>query len=369
MKFSIGYKLPTPDFSTLELVQEYRDSVEEVYFALPGQASGRAPLGLDDEWTPNEARNTLLDELAAIVRLGVRPVLLYNAACYGGRAVSQSLARQIVDETRFLERTISLAGVTTTSPFIARVLKDNGFEGEIRASVNMKLGSPAAMEPLLETFDGFYLQRDRQRNIAYVKSMFDWTHRHGKRLYLLANSGCLRDCPFQTFHDNLVAHEQDVSRQENRSERFPAPCWEYLFRPENRHRILQNTWIRPEDIHYYAPYCDGVKLATRMHDNPRLVLHSYSTGRCVGNLLDLTEPSYGLLLAGEILNGARFPDDWFETTSRCDGQCESCGYCRKTADRAFVPVAGMEMKTTLPADCLSCGKRRNSTGEAASDEE
>jgi len=338
MKFSIGYKLPTEGYSTLELVREYLDSVEEVYFALPGQSSGRAPLGRDADWTPEETRNVLFDELAAVAELGVKPVLLYNAACYGQDAISKTFAKQIVEETRYLEKTIRLACVTTTSPFVARVLKEAGFAGEIRASVNMKLGTPRAMEPLLEMFDGFYLQRDRQRNLAYVKSMYEWTHARGKRLYLLVNSGCLRDCPFQAFHDNLVAHEAEIAKQNNPPSRFPAPCWEFLSKPENRRRILQNTWIRPEDLKQYVPYCDGMKLATRMHDNPRLVLHAYSTGKSPGNLLDLTEPSYSLLMKGEILDPGRFPDDWFETTRCCDGRCDMCDYCRNIAERAFVRV-------------------------------
>lgn len=350
MKFSIGYKLPTDVFSTLELLREYPDSVSEVYFALPSQPSGRAPLGIEDDWTPTEARNILLKELTGIVELGVAPVLLYNAACYGRDAISRQFAKQIIEETRFLEKTIGLTCVTTTSPFVARVLKDAGFAGEIRASVNMKLGTPQAFEPLLETFDGFYLQRDRQRNLEYVKSMYDWTHGRGKRLHLLVNSGCLRDCPYQAFHDNLVAHEEQIARQDNQPSRFPAPCWEFLSKPGNRHRILQNTWIRPEEVKHYAPFCDGMKLATRMHNNPRLVLHTYSTGRTVGNLLDLTEPSYSLLMKGEILDAARFPDDWFEQTSCCDGKCDSCDYCRRVTEQAFTRI---ESRDYPPVNCFS----------------
>jgi hypothetical protein len=338
VKFSIGYKLPVDGFSTPELVREYFDSVSEVYFALPGQSSGRAPLGVNDDWPLDETRKVVVNELGEIAQMGVKPILLYNAACYGRNAISKSFAKQIIDETRFLQQVIHLHGVTTTSPFVARVLKDSGFTGEIRASVNMKLGTPHAMEPLLETFDGFYFQRDRQRNLAYLKSIYKWMRERNKRLYLLVNSGCLRDCPFQSFHDNLVAHEAEIMLQDNQSTQFPAPCWKFLSKSVNRHRILQNTWIRPDDVQHYAPYCDGMKLATRMHDNPRLVLHAYSIGDSMGNLLNLTEPSYSLLMKNTILDDKRFPDDWFEMTSRCGGQCEMCDYCRNVAKSAFIDM-------------------------------
>ena len=53
-----------------------------------------------------------------------------------------------------------------------------------------------------------------------------------KKLYLLANSGCLNDCPSHVFHDNLVAHEMEVDADDFRP--FEATCWRYLESAANR---------------------------------------------------------------------------------------------------------------------------------------
>ena len=37
----------------------------------------------------------------------------------------------------------------------------------------------------------------------------DWCRANGKKLCILANSGCLGNCPWQTYHDNLIAFPAD----------------------------------------------------------------------------------------------------------------------------------------------------------------
>ena len=74
---------------------------------------------------------------------------------------------------------------------------------------------------------------------------------------------------------------------------------------------------------------DIAKLATRMHENPALVVEAYTRGRYFGNLLDLFEPSNGDLLYPFIVDNASFPEDFFERTTSCDKQCHKCGYCDK----------------------------------------
>jgi hypothetical protein len=105
--------------------------------------------------------------------------------------------------------------------------------------------------------------------------------------------------------------------------------------------LLQATWIRPEDLHHYKGLADVVKLATRTHDSPRLVLDAYVRGRFHGNLLDLLEPGYGPLFAPKAIDNDRFPDDWFAQTSQCGGCCETCDFCKQTLARVAVSFAGL----------------------------
>jgi hypothetical protein len=99
---------------------------------------------------------------------------------------------------------------------------------------------------------------------------------------------------------------------------------------------LQNTWIRPEDVGHYEPYVSLVKLATRMHAQPRRVIHAYCAGHFAGNLPDLLEPGHGLLFAPYLIDNSRLPDDWFERTTACDKRCHRCSYCAAVLEQVLV---------------------------------
>ena len=47
-----------------------------------------------------------------------------------------------------------MASVTTTSPLIAKFIKNNFEELEVRASVNMEIGTVQGLDYLAEYFDG-----------------------------------------------------------------------------------------------------------------------------------------------------------------------------------------------------------------------
>ncbi|MCK5803968.1 MAG: hypothetical protein KAI66_14115, partial [Lentisphaeria bacterium] len=293
------------------------------------EPSGRSPVGLNDGWTIEEASKVMATELTALAEEGVALVLLLNAACYGDMAGSRELSKRAVSITRELLDQCGLQAVTTTSPFIACEIKKASLPVEVRASVNMRLGSIKAMEYLADSFDGYYLLREWNRCPEKIREIRAWCDERGKRLHALANSGCLRDCAFQSFHDNIVAHEAGVARQDNIPQQFPAPCWELVSQRENWRLVLQNTWLRPEDLHHVSGYFDTVKLATRLHSHPRRVIGAYARQSFRGNLLDLMEPGYGPLFQGCVIDNEKFPDDWFERTSTCGFQCHACDYCEQ----------------------------------------
>jgi hypothetical protein len=112
-------------------------------------------------------------------------------------------------------------------------------------------------------------------------------------------------------------------------------CWNLLKDRANWPAILQGTWVRPEDLHHYDGLFDMVKLATRMHASPRLVIDAYVSGRHYGNLLDLFEPGFSSALAPSVIDNRRFPDDWMEHTSTCDRGCHSCDYCSDVLSRVL----------------------------------
>ena len=341
MKYTIGYQLPDEYDSTYAICQEYSHAISEVYFPWGSEPSGRSALCDAEDADLVEAHQ--LEELKAIRELGIRLALLLNSNCYGSQAISQKTKDRILTIADTLKNELDIDSITTASPFLAYILKKEfGDAVRIRASVNMRVGTVDAMEHLSECFDGYYMQRELNRDFTAIHTLKVWCDAHQKSLHLLANSGCMRNCAFQTFHDNMVAHESDIVKTENVRLRFPSPCWEYLHKlPQKKalENYLHSTWIRPEDIHHYEPYFAEVKLATRMHQRPRMVVAAYAREHFAGNVMDLTEPSYSRLFPGKVLDNTLFPPDWFEKTTQCSKNCDSCGYCAAVAEKALTTMS------------------------------
>lgn len=331
MKFAIGYKHQSEGEAFSDLALSYNE-VSEVYFPWVDEPSGRPVLGYGEGDDSETVKELLREELTALRAAGKKLDLLLNANCYGRMAMSFELQQHITGIIKELEAWgCKPEIVTAASPFVARTLKKYYPEIETRASVNMRLTTLQAMRYLAPWFDSFYIGRDVQRNLDTVRRFSEWAHGNGKKVGILANSGCLRNCPWQTYHDNLLAHSAAAA------DVFPAPgfnphlCWTMYEDPANFPELLKATWIRPEDLGSYGPYVDFVKLATRQHYRPRLVVDSYIRGNYPGNLLDLLEPGFSpaFAKAGIGLDNSRFPADWAEITGRCARECTECGYCDK----------------------------------------
>lgn len=338
MRYAIGYQLSGPDEEPfLELVRDYREHIAEVYFPWADMPSGRAALATQRGYTDWTAQRRLEEDLIALREMGIRLDILFNANCYGRYAASELLRNQVASVLDYLQDLLGgVQTVTTTSLAVAHIVKEHFADVEVRASVNMRIGTVKGMQYVADVFDGFQMQREHNRDLAYVRELLAWAQSAGKRLYMLANSGCMTWCSGQTFHDNLVAHEQEVDETHNLPGFMPHACWNYLRDPQHWVSVLQNTWIRPDDVHHYEGLFPYLKLATRMHARPRAVVRAYVEQRYRGNLLDLMEPGYSPAFAPYVLDNERFPQDWFERTSTCDHACHRCDYCQSVLDRALV---------------------------------
>ena len=281
MKFSVGYQA---DEAWIEAILANRSSVYDCYFSFGTMPSGRH--GVNDA-----ARQ--LDDLGRLADGGIALNILFNANCYGAKALAKAFYTEIGETIdRFGD---ALTGVTTTSPLIAKFVKDN-FPGlKTRASVNMEIGTVEGMDYLTDVFDGYYLKRELNRDLKAVTAISTWCKAHGKDLYILANSGCLNFCSSHVFHDNLVAHEAEIVREDN-GYAYRGTCWKWLADPAHRALWHERTnWIAPEDVSRYEGLCTAMKLATRINAHPARVLLSYATGGHLGDIKDLLEPNHSEL--------------------------------------------------------------------------
>ncbi len=338
MRFAIGYQLPTAQEEPFSaLCERYREHIAEVYFAWADMPSGRSPISTREGYTDWSGIRRMTEDLLRIKRLGIRLDLLFNANCYGADAISYELRNRVCSVIDYLGNEVGgVDVVTTTSPFIADTVKKLYPHIEVRASVNLGIGTPKAMSYDADLFDSFYLQREYNRDFAAIKAARAWCDANGKKLYMLANSGCLNFCTSHIFHDNMVAHEQQIGKTRNVDDFIPYTCWRYLKDREHWHVVLQGSWVRPEDISRYEDFFPVVKLATRMHSSPEMVLDAYVRGSFYGNLPDLFEPSFSRAFAPFVLDNSRIPADFFRATSQCAKNCTECDYCKQVFENALV---------------------------------
>ena len=292
MKYTVGLQYANDAF--LDCIIENKEHIHEVYFAWGDFPNGRSNQLQNAHFTPWELQQRQIECLRTLSSEGIKLNLLFNANCYGAESQSRAFFERIGTTMDYIDRSFGLHSVTTTSPLIAKFVKNNFPEVATRASVNMEIGTVQGMDYLAQYFDGYYMKREHNRDLETVAHLSDWCKANGKSLHMLANSGCLNHCSAHNFHDNLVAHESEIAKMDN-AYNFGGICHEYLKDPAHHKSLIEDTnFIRPEDIGKYEPYFEAVKLATRVHRSPESVLRSYIRGSYSGDILRLLEPAHSI---------------------------------------------------------------------------
>lgn len=335
IKFSVGYQLREEGNLFCDIVERYRERIEEVYFPWLNIPTGRGPIANKSGYINWEAQKQLEYELKKIKGSGIKLNLLLNASCWGGDSLSVSCANTVISIIEYLQENTGIDSVTSFSPSVSYIVKKNFHNIEVRASVNMRIGSVKSMEQVADLFDGFIMQREYNRDIERIEEIKNWCEKNGKKLSILVNSGCINFCAVQLFHDNVISHEGEVYTKANITEEIPGSCWTFYKERKNWKYLLTNSWIRPEDVHHYEKYFDVVKLATRINPDPERVIKAYCDEKYEGNLLDLFEPSHTKLLLPYIIDNSKFPPDWFKNTSSCNKKCNTCSYCEEILQKVL----------------------------------
>ena len=305
MKFSVGYQLTaTNDF--LQTIIANKESISEVYFAWDGFANGRNTTYIAGELSQWEAAQRKALELRTLSENGIKLNLLFNATCYGAESLSRVFFESIGNTTDHVKNTFGLASVTTTSPLIGKFIKDNFSDIDVRASVNMSIGTVEGMDYVAPYFDSFYLKRELNRDFRAIKKLKAWCDDNGKQLYALANSGCLNNCSAHVFHDNLVSHENEIKKMDN-GYAFEGICKRYLSDPEKLRLLPDITnFIRPEDVELYEGLFPALKLATRVSADPVRILRAYiENKKYSGSVFDLLEPNHTNTLYPYLLDNSK----------------------------------------------------------------
>lgn len=292
MKFSVG--LNNKNYSFIETVKKFKDNIHEVYFSWGDFPNGRSNQLSEEGITSFELQQSQINALTELTKENIDLNVLFNANCYGADSQSRVFFNKVGTTVDYVKENFGLKSVTTTSPLIAKFIKNNFEDLEVRASVNMEIGTIEGMKYISDYFDSFYMKRELNRDFDAIENLHNWCESNGKSLYMLANSGCLNHCSVHNFHDNLVAHETEISKMDN-AYNFTGQCKEFLKKEENYKFLIEDTnFVRPEDIYKYEKYFKAVKLATRVSRCPDMILKSYAKGKYSGNILEILEPAHNI---------------------------------------------------------------------------
>ena len=302
---------------------QYVERIKEVFFAWPGVLASR-PM---DDWT-EERRALLISDLKWARENGIELDTIFNANCYGDIAMTEELANLVTEK---LEEMDSLGlfpdHLTTTSPFIAKIVRLRFPSVKIRFSINMDIATPGALGYVEDLYDSFYAGRNAHRRLDYIKEMASWAEAHGKMMGIQANPGCLRNCPFHTFHNNLHGHNRMGQSAAAEKFGFTNFLCRTVFERGDYEEFMRAIWIRPEDLPLYEPYVGVVKLATRRHPNPDKIIAAYAECSYDGDLAEIMDPFYRFPMAidNKSLGGSPLWPEVRDCPS-ADG-CRRCGKC------------------------------------------
>ncbi len=337
MKYIVGYQMTDSDLFLNEIVG-HKDQIKEIYFSWGDMPSGRKSQDDDYGEILFEKQIRQRDDLKKLSSFGLAFNFLLNANCYGEDSQSRSFFYKLGNTVDYVKREFGLASVTTASPLIAKFLHENFAGLDVRASVNMEIGTVEGLSYVKDCFDSFYIKREFNRSLPHLKALKAWCIENGKEMYLLANSGCLNNCSAHIFHDNLVAHEAQISKMDNGYD-FRGVCWDFLSHPENKFLWLERTnFIRPEDIAFYEGLVSAVKLATRVNRAPERVLRAYASRKYIGSVMELLEPNHSGAFYPRYIENSKIAEDFAARSMNCDKNCRACQKCSEIMKAACVTL-------------------------------
>jgi len=280
LKLSVPHNWRNDLLDTLDL-----GAVEEFYGKLESDILGG---GRASNSCPGVSRRIVKREIGRIHSKGRSFNYLFNGTCVDNQETSREFIREFAKQLQWLQD-ISADSVTVSLPFIFEFIKKNfpGFKLSVSANAYVDNEEKARFWEGLGadkiTLDAFTLNRDLKRIEKIRKAV-------KCRLQVIANNGCLSECPFAFCHGLAAAH---ASQKGHISKGFLIDFYKLVCvgaRVKDPARYLMCDWIRPEDVHLYEDLgIDSIKLVTRGLPTGIMnaIVQAYSRRQYQGNLLDL----------------------------------------------------------------------------------
>ncbi len=324
IQYSIGYN---QDIKMLEFLDSYTEHIESIYFPMP---ETYLPSGRNMPFEKGYHKNikTIIKKCADI---GIGSQILLNATCEGTSCANTIHMKKVVNYLKTLSGT-GLKSAAITNPFYITDIKKEIPELELHSSINCYTSNIEQALYLKDMgIDVLTIDRDINRDIGLIKRIKKAT---GLKIKLLANEGCLSNCPFRKMHFNSLAHRIPDKPFLERS------CITVISKDPKK--IFRIPFIRPEDIKHYRPFTDYFKLATRTFPTSQIetTLKAYINEEHNSDLLDIIDMTsmkcYFTFINNKVLDSLNF----FENMQKCTLDCKNCAYCETLLKKAAILNTG-----------------------------
>ncbi|MCA1786198.1 MAG: hypothetical protein LC657_09485, partial [Desulfobacteraceae bacterium] len=291
-----------PDEGYARFLSRHASNLSSIYFPLPSGPVTDARVRIADDLASDETQDlcATLSGLKAIDKY----ILMNTRFIHPDVYTDNTTLSGILDDIAHLDNTVGIKGIVLSDMYLLRALDQTGHEIvprlEAIPGINAMLDSPGKF---FSFFDLLALSRFKKparivpdralnRNLEKLAALSKTVKGYDPdiRIELLANEGCIYQCPFKLSHDAHIAlSNTGLARESTFRMNQDFGCQAYFdFQPQ---AFLKSPFIRPEDIHHYQGVVDGIKLCGRTRGVQFLkrCISAYIQENFNGNLLDLMD--------------------------------------------------------------------------------
>ena len=362
MKISLATNF---DDELIDKIKEY--PVYEIYGKLKNDFIG----GGRPDNTLNEIDKEVFERHVKKVRsAGIKFNYLLNGSCTANNEQNREWQKQFKAFLTYLKK-IGVNALTVTNPYILMFVKKY-FKDDFTVRISTfacidSYGKAKYWEDLGADYiciDFTKINRDFETLKYMVK------HLKKAKIEILVTNSCLKNCPMINTHTSSLSHASTINNDKEKYE-----DWSLFFCQKqelnNLEEYIKSPWVRPEDIKYYEEIgIEHYKITERNFPTEELVkrVKAYVDRKYDGNLLDLIQ-GHGCKV-GNINNkkkkvktreeiyqeikrvrGLGVPREFdrhiyidnnkldgfidFFREGKCTGNCNTCGYCKKIANKVI----------------------------------
>lgn len=326
-QFSIPYnnRLETLDSIAALLDGKNGKKVREMYLSGPPSFFGYG----------RAIAHATTKKLVRVIRFchahGIAANLLLNSGCGGAGWYVPSAINAVLKYMKKIHATEGLDAVTITDPIYLQRIRAEFPDITLVTSAFAEIDSLERAEFYKKFGADVITPNGINRNLELLKEIKEET---GLELRLMANEGCIHNCPYRIAHINYTSH---ASQKKVLSQDECAEHCVILKRIEPA-LLLKSDWIRPEDLKKYRGITEYFKIVGRTMDARWMekTVSAYLNESHSGNLLELLESTTPKLILqyGAYVDNASL-EGFFEKVTSCSRKCAHCRQCNELAKKAI----------------------------------